>query len=92
MRNDRRNKERLGKGDDENKAQSKKTFDKKKYRLQKYSNKYKGRYMRHILYRLTLLFILYICLFACSQSMGRKKEKSYATWTLQRLKKRSAKF
>jgi len=44
MKSDKRNFENKGrsaKGNDKNKA-GEKTFDKKKYRLQKYSNKYKG--------------------------------------------------
>jgi len=92
MKNDRQNfKNKERGGNDKNKAREK-TFDKKKYRLQKYSNKYKGTYMRHILNRLTLLFIQHICLFAYSQSMGRKKQKSCLTWTLQRSQKGSAEF
>lgn len=48
MRNARnvRDKSRADKGDGSEDKQREKKFDKKKYRLQKYSNKYKGMYIR----------------------------------------------
>lgn len=50
MRNARnvRDKSRADKGDGSEDKQREKKFDKKKYRLQKYSNKYKGMYIRCI--------------------------------------------
>lgn len=59
MRRDSKNvkdKDRMDKGDDEDKPREKK-FDKKRYRLQKYSNKYKSMYTIHVTNRLNLQFI-----------------------------------
>lgn len=46
-----KNKRPAGKGDDENGKREKK-FDKKKYRLQKYSNKYKSMYMTSYIHQI----------------------------------------
>jgi len=59
MRNNARNvkdKGRIKKGDIDDKHREKK-FDKKKYRLQKYSNKYKSMCTMYATNRLSLLFI-----------------------------------
>lgn len=42
-KNDGKGAKRGGKNEDSRKVNEKKPFDKKKYRLQKYSNKYKGK-------------------------------------------------
>lgn len=75
MRNNKtnvKNKERSEKGNDESKRREK-TFDKKKYRLQKYSNKYKSMYRIYIFDRLTWLLIQHV--FTCIYTVNQLEEK-----------------
>lgn len=77
MRNARnvRDKSRADKGDGSEDKQREKKFDKKKYRLQKYSNKYKGMYTLYATDRLSSQFYS-IFLPPCHQLInGRRGER-----------------
>lgn len=91
MRSGARNvkdKGRPGKNGDEDKQREKK-FDKKRYRLQKYSNKYKGTVHAVHTNRLSLFNAWF---FDISRSVGGEEEEGCATRVLQGPQEGSAEF